>query len=101
MITSRMTGLRSTGSTVFTPWCFSYLARAHAEAGQFDDAWRCIGEAMCEADIHRVGGEIALEPGKGSFPGSAASNVLPVIQELRAKNVAVISINPEGDKPLS
>ena len=24
----------------------SYLARAHAELGQFDDAWRCIGEAM-------------------------------------------------------
>jgi len=23
-----------------------YLARAYAELGQFDDAWRCIGEAM-------------------------------------------------------
>ena len=41
-----------------------------AELGQFDDAWRCIGEAMkmvekakekwCEADIHRVAGEITL-----------------------------------------
>ena len=38
---------------------------------QFDDAWRCIGEAMttvettkekwCEAEIHRMAGEIALE----------------------------------------
>jgi len=47
------------------------LARAHAELGQFDDAWRCIGEAMttvettkerwCEADIHRMAGEIALK----------------------------------------
>ena len=37
---------------------------------QFDDAWRCIGEAMtaiettkekwCEAEIHRIAGEIAL-----------------------------------------
>ena len=24
----------------------SYLAGAHAEIGQFDDAWRCIGEAI-------------------------------------------------------
>ncbi len=42
----------------------------HAELGQFDDAWRRIREAMvavettkqkrCEADIHRMAGEIAL-----------------------------------------
>ena len=52
------------------PLYLSYLARAHAELGQFDDAWRCIGEAMtavettqekwCEAEVHRVAGEIAL-----------------------------------------
>jgi predicted ATPase len=46
------------------------LARAHAELGQFEEAWRCIGEATtaaqttkekwCEADIHRTAGEIAL-----------------------------------------
>ena len=44
---------------------------AHAELGQFDDAWRCIGEAMsaiettkerwCEAEINRMAGEIALK----------------------------------------
>jgi len=48
----------------------SYLARAYSELGQVDDAWRCIEEATisiettnerwCEADIHRVAGEIAL-----------------------------------------
>ena len=48
----------------------AYLARAHAELGQFEEAWRCIGEAMtavettkekwCEAEIHRTAGEIAL-----------------------------------------
>ena len=52
------------------PWYLSYLARAYAELRQFDDAWRCIGEAMaavettkerwCEAEIHRMAGEIAL-----------------------------------------
>lgn len=46
------------------------LAIAHADSGQFDDAWRCIGNAMtamretkerwCEAEAHRVAGEIAL-----------------------------------------
>jgi predicted ATPase len=46
------------------------LAKAYAELGQFDDAWRSIDEAMravettkekwCEADIHRTAGEIAL-----------------------------------------
>ena len=50
--------------------CFVVLARAYAELGQFDDAWRCIGEAMagaeasgerwCEAEIHRTAGEIEL-----------------------------------------
>ena len=47
-----------------------YLTTAYAELGQFDDAWRCIGEAMTavettkerwtEAEVHRVAGEIAL-----------------------------------------
>jgi predicted ATPase len=48
----------------------SYLATAHAELGQFDQARRCIGEAMTamektrerwpEAEVHRMAGEIAL-----------------------------------------
>ncbi len=51
--------------------CLSYLARAYAEIGQFDGAWRCIGEALTaveatkerwfEADIYRIAGEIALK----------------------------------------
>jgi len=49
---------------------FQYLSKTYAELGQFDDAWRCIGEAMTaveatkerwwEADVHRTAGEIAL-----------------------------------------
>ena len=52
------------------PFYLSYLARAYADLGQFDDAWRCIGEAMsgiettkerwCEAEVNRIAGEIAL-----------------------------------------
>jgi predicted ATPase len=46
------------------------LASAYAQLDQYDDAWRCIGEATtamettkekwCEAEVHRVAGEIAL-----------------------------------------
>ena len=71
MITSGLTALRSTGATVWMPLWLSYLARAYAELGQFDDAWRCIGEAMTavettkerwwEAEVHRIAGEIALK----------------------------------------
>ena len=71
MITAGTTAYRSTGSTNWTPLCLSYLTRAYAELGKFDDAWRCIGEAMtavetteerwCEAEVHRIAGEIALK----------------------------------------
>ncbi len=70
MITSGIAAFRSTGATVWTPLCLSYLARAYAEIGQFDAAWRGIGEALTaveatkerwfEADIYRIAGEIAL-----------------------------------------
>ena len=53
------------------PLPLSYLARAYAGLGNFDDAWRCIGEAMTavettkerwfEAEINRIAGEIALQ----------------------------------------
>jgi predicted ATPase len=57
--------------TLFLPFFLPHLARAHAELGQFEEAWRCIGEAMsavettkekwCEAEVYRVAGEIALK----------------------------------------
>ena len=69
-ITSAITAWRSTGSTLWMPFSLSYLVIAYAELHQFDDAWRCIAEAMsgvestkerwCEAEINRIGGEIAL-----------------------------------------
>ena len=46
----------------------SVLAQANAELGQFDDAWRCISEALTgidttkerwfEADLNRIAGEV-------------------------------------------
>jgi predicted ATPase len=69
-LTSGITAYRSTGSTNWVPLHLSYLARAHAELDQFDDARRCAGEAIttaeatnerwCEAEVHRTAGEISL-----------------------------------------
>ena len=46
MVTSGIDLWRSAGSTIFTPEHEFMLAIAHADSGQFDDAWRCIGKAM-------------------------------------------------------
>ena len=47
-----------------TPLALSNLARAHAELGQWDDAAITViettGEKWYEAEVHRIGGEIAL-----------------------------------------
>ena len=70
MLTAALTRRWSTGATQAAPLYLSYLAWAYADLGQFEDARRCIGEAMTlvettrekwyEADIHRIAGEIAL-----------------------------------------
>ena len=69
-ITTGLGAWRSTGATLFIPGHLSCLARALAELGQLEDAWRCVGEAMtamettkerwCEAEVNRIAGEIAL-----------------------------------------
>ena len=70
LLASAIAAWRSTGSTLWLPLGLSYLSNAHAQLGQFDDAWRCIGEVMTametskekwyEAEVHRIAGEIAL-----------------------------------------
>jgi predicted ATPase len=69
-ITTGIAALRSTEATMWLPLLLTYLARAYAQLGQCDDAWRCIGEAMtavettrekwCESEVNRVAGEISL-----------------------------------------
>ena len=90
-IASAINAYRSMGSTVFLPEYLVHLANAHAQLGQIDDAWRCIGEAMtimeasgetwCEAELHRIAGEIALNrqsrtPRKRKRISSALSRLL-------------------------
>jgi predicted ATPase len=70
-ITSGITSLRSTGALLYEPWHLWYLAMAYAELGQPDDAQRFIDDAIekverskekwCEAEVHRIAGEIALK----------------------------------------
>jgi hypothetical protein len=70
LLTSGISGIQSTGATYSLPLYLSYLSRAFAEQGRFDDAQRYICDAMelvnrtkekwCESDIYRVAGEITL-----------------------------------------
>jgi class 3 adenylate cyclase/predicted ATPase len=70
MITSGLDAWRSTRSTMWVPSYLPYLAGAYADIRNFEDAWRCIGEAMtavettketwCEAEVNRIAGEIVL-----------------------------------------
>jgi len=70
-ITSGLDAWRGTGSTMWLPLYMSQLATAYAGLGQFDEAWRCIGEAIgtiattkeswFEAEANRLAGEIALK----------------------------------------
>jgi predicted ATPase len=97
-ITSGVTAMRSTGTTMWMPLWLSYLARAHAELGQFDDAWRCIGDAMTaaettkerwyEAEINRISGDFVL---LSPDPDAAKAEVcferaLAVAREQQAKS---------------
>jgi predicted ATPase len=98
MLISGIAAHRTTGSTLWLPLYLPRLARAHAELGQFEEAWRCIGEAMtavettkekwCEAEFHRVAGEIAL---KSPEPNAAKAEAhferaLAVAREQQAKS---------------
>ena len=74
------------------------LARAYAEVSQFDDAWRCIAEAItaietskekwCEAEVNRVAGEIALKsPGPDTAKAEAYfERALAVARAQQAKS---------------
>ena len=89
---------RSTGTTLNQPLNLLCLAHAHAELGQFDDAWRRIGEAIttmektkekwCQAEVYRTAGEIAL---KSPEPAAARAEsyferALAVAREQQAKS---------------
>jgi class 3 adenylate cyclase/predicted ATPase len=70
ILTSAIATFRATGSTWSLPFRLACLAKAQAELGQFEDAWRRLDEAMMMVEVSkevwshpeilRLGGEIAL-----------------------------------------
>ena len=76
----------------------SYLAKAHADLRQFDDAWRCIGEAIVtvertkegwwEAEVNRIAGEIALMGAQNDSAKAEAhfKRALTVARQQQAKS---------------
>ena len=80
------------------PFFLSYFAKAHAELNQFDEAWRCIGEAVttvettkerwCEAEVNRIAGEIALLTPKPDAAKAEAyfERALAVARQQQAKS---------------
>ncbi len=81
---------------MWMPLWFSYLARANAEIGQFDEARRCVGEAMIavettketwyEAEATRVAGETALLSLEVDKAESYFERALAIAQEQQAKS---------------
>ena len=71
MITSGLSTLRSTGTAMWLPYQLTCLGKTYSDIAKFDNARRCIDEAMtaietteetwCEAEVNRIGGEIALK----------------------------------------
>jgi predicted ATPase len=70
MLTSGIAAFRSTGATFWLPMHLSHLARTNANRDHYDDAWRCIREAISvmettketcwEVEVHCIVGQIAL-----------------------------------------
>jgi predicted ATPase len=87
--------MRSTGASAYAPWYMSYLAEAYAELARSDDARRCLAEAMtgiqssnerwCEADVHRIAGDIALR-GPNPDMALAEAHFARALSVARAQN---------------
>ncbi|MGO9630649.1 MAG: AAA family ATPase [Xanthobacteraceae bacterium] len=95
---SGIAAVRATGSTLWEPLFLSSLAMAYAKISQFDDAWRCLDEAItmiektderwCESEVNRIAGEIALMPASPDAPTAAAyfEHALAVARQQQAKS---------------
>jgi class 3 adenylate cyclase/predicted ATPase len=97
-INSGIAASRSVGVTQSDPLRLSYLAAAHADLGQFDDARRCMGEAMniietakerwFVAEANRIAGDVALKSPKPDTAEAEAyfERALSIAREQQAKS---------------
>ena len=88
----------SMGSRASIPSLMGYLAKAHADLHQFDEASRCIDEAISavgrtgenweEAEVARLAGEIMLIPPEADKPKAEAffERALSVARQQQAKS---------------
>jgi predicted ATPase len=98
MIAAGVSALQSTGTTLFVPWFLAALARAYARLGRFDDAWGSFDKAIetletgketqWEAEVNRIGGEIALISSEPRVTKAEAyfDRALAVAREQQAKS---------------
>ena len=98
MLASGITAWRSTGATLGGPTQLSSLAKAYADFGQIDEAWRCIDEATTavqttkeawfEAEVSRIAGEIALKTPEPDVAKAGAyfDRALAVARQQQAKS---------------
>jgi class 3 adenylate cyclase/predicted ATPase len=97
-ISEGLDALRSTGSRMWDPFYSAYLAYAHLRLGQVDDAWRCIADAVSEAEgmrerwyepeLQRIAGTVALkqvEPDAGKAE-AYFERALAVARQQQAKS---------------
>jgi len=92
MIASGIVALQSTGGTIGLPRYLCNLAYANSELGNYEEAWRCVGEALViiettkqtlnKAEVHYVAGEIAL---KSSDETKAVAHLEQAIGVARAQ----------------
>ena len=99
LIASGLATSQATGTTFWSPLYQSYLAKAHAELGNFVDAWRCIAEAtravettketMFEAELYRIAGEIVLKSPQPDVAKALAyfERALAVARKQQAKSL--------------
>jgi predicted ATPase len=97
-IASGIAAYRSLGSTMIVPFYLLYLAKFCADVGQLDDAWCRVDEALvmvettkekwCEAEVHRIAGEIALiSPERNAAEAEAHFNLaLTIARTQQAKS---------------
>jgi len=99
VITSGLDASQVTGTTFWLPLYLAYLAKAHAELGKIVDAWRYISEAtravettkeaMFEAEVYRIAGEIALKSPQADMAKAQLhfEHALSVARKQRAKSL--------------
>ena len=83
---------------MYLPLSVSYLASAYAQLGRFNDAWRCIreaitaigksGEKWCEAEVNRIAGEIAVNSPEHNVAKAQAyfEHALSIARQQQAKS---------------